>query len=252
MTGSTDRLWNRAQSYLAAGQTAPARATLESLLARDATNIHAHLILGGIAWREDRMRDSVRHALDAARIVTDEGADLVAVIAALIQIGECAMARECLKRPVFAQTKNSELLVQAAALQQMLGDHPTSLQLFERARAAGMDGLEFRFDLATQLSFNGRLKEAEAELEYCASKETTIGRVYVELARLRRQTPESNHLQLLDRQIARAVPGSMDHAGIEFARYKELEDLGRHDEAWNALAKASRNPSCRRSSLAPS
>ncbi|MDE2223757.1 MAG: sulfotransferase [Xanthomonadaceae bacterium] len=32
--------------------------------------------------------------------------------------------------------------------------------------------------------------------------------------------------------------GSPDHAALEFARYKELEDVGRYDEAWKALAKA--------------
>ncbi|HEV2606911.1 MAG TPA: sulfotransferase [Xanthomonadaceae bacterium] len=237
MNAAVERFWRRAQNYLATEQIEAGRAALESLLVRDPTYIHAHLLLGGIAWKQDRMGEAVRHALDAARVVTDDGFSLLTVIRGLLHVGEFVAARQCLQRPFFARTGDAETLAQAAALSHLLGDHPASLALYERAHAAGMDTLEVRLDLATELSFNGRFKEAEAELEYCATKGATNGRVYVELARLRRQTPERNHLQLLERRFALAAPGSMDKAAIEFARYKELEDLGRHDEAWAALAR---------------
>jgi tetratricopeptide (TPR) repeat protein len=236
MTASVDRLWRRAQAYLAANQIASARAALDSLLARDPTHIHAHLVLGGIAWMSDRMRDATRHALDAARVVPDDAALLGAVVAALLQVGEYVAARAILRRPLLADTDDGALLLQLAGWQQMLGEHPAALSLFERAHAVGVDGPDYRFHHATQLSFNGRLSEAEAELECCAATGAPIGRAYVELARLRRQTPQRNHLELLDRMLSRVQPGTEDHAGLEFARYKELEDLGYHDDAWKALA----------------
>ena len=238
MTGSTERLWARAQNYLATEQIEAARVTLESLLVRDPAYIHAHLVLGGIAWKQDRMEDAVRHALDAARVVPDDGFSLLTVITGLLHVGEFLAARQCFQRPWFALTMDADLLAQAAALCHLMDDHPASLALYDRALAGGMDQLEFRFDRSLELSFNGRLQEAETELEHCAANGATNGRVYGELARLRRQTPERNHLQLLDRRVAFAAPGSMDKAAIEFARYKELEDLGRHDEAWIALARA--------------
>ena len=237
MNSAVERLWRRAQNYLATEQIDAARAVLESLLVRDPTNIHAHLLLGGIAWKQDRMGDAVRHTLDAARVVPDDGFSLLTVVRGLLHVGEFVAARQCLQRPLFAYTNDAETLTQAAALSHLLGDHPASLALYERAHAAGMDTPEVRLDLATELSFNGRFKEAEAELEQCAAKGATNGRVYVELARMRRQTPERNHLQLLESRFALAAPGSTDKAAIDFARYKEFEDLGRHDEAWAALAR---------------
>jgi tetratricopeptide (TPR) repeat protein len=211
---------------------------LEALLVRDRTHVRAHLLLHSLAWKEDRMRDSVRHAVDAARVAADDAELLVLVVSALLQVGECALARECLQRPSLDRVEHPDLLWRMAAFLYYLGDHPAAMQVFERARAAGADSQEFRSDFACQLSIVGRLQEAETEFEICAAMRTTVGRVYVELARLRRQTPEHNHLPLLDRQLALAASGSLDQAGIEFARYKELEDLGRYPEAWNALAHA--------------
>jgi tetratricopeptide (TPR) repeat protein len=231
-----DRLWRRAQGYLAAKQTVSARAALDAMVSRDPTHIHAHLILGGIAWANDRMRDATRHALDAASVVPDDATLLGAVIAALLQVGEHAAARACLQRPPLAHANDGALLMQLAGWNQMLGEHAASLHLYERAHGAGVDGPEYRFRRATQFSFNGRLREAEAELEHCVRMGAATGRAYVELARLRRQTPQRNHLELLEHMLAHVQPGTDDRAGLEFARYKELEDIGRHDDAWDALA----------------
>src|SRR6185437_9619269 len=104
--------------------------------------------------------------------------------------------------------------------------------------ASGVDGVQFRFFRATQLAFNGRLEEAEAELERCVEMEVPFGRAYVELARFQRATPERNHLALIAARIEQVEPVSEDEAALEFARYKELEDLERCDEAWQALNKA--------------
>ncbi len=57
------------------------------------------------------------------------------------------------------------------------------------------------------------------------------------LARMRKQTPESNHLDYIRRQLERVERGSEDHGAFEFAQFKVLEDLGRYDEAFDALAR---------------
>ncbi|HEY2345878.1 MAG TPA: sulfotransferase [Xanthomonadaceae bacterium] len=234
---ATERLWRRAQAYLAEGHVEAGRMALESLLARDPSNIHAHLVLAGIAWKEDRMRDAVRHTLDAARFVPDDGLSLLTVITGLLHVGESAAAWHCLRHPLFARTSEFNVLAHAAALTHRLGDHVASMDFYDRLQATGMDEPGLCFDRAVELSFAGRLDEAETELERLVAKGTTIGRAYLELARLRRQTPERNHATLLERRAAFAAPGSVDKAALEFARYKELEDLGRHDEAWEALAR---------------
>jgi tetratricopeptide (TPR) repeat protein len=111
------------------------------------------------------------------------------------------------------------------------------LALLDRAIAAGLDNPDIRYMRSVQLTFNGRTSEAEAELEACLRGGTSYGRAAVTLARLRKQTPQSNHLELIRARRARAMPRSEDHAALEFALYKELEDLGDHAAAWDALER---------------
>ena len=54
---------------------------------------------------------------------------------------------------------------------------------------------------------------------------------------MRTQTAASNHLGLIDAALAKVDPASEDRIALEFARYKELEDLQRHAEAWPALVR---------------
>lgn len=234
-----ERLWSRARRYLDAGQTAPARATLESIIARDPTDVGAHLILAGLAWADDRAREATRCALVAAKYVADDPGMIVAVANALVQVGEGRAASELLARPVLAGSDlDGGLLMRLADLHQRLEQHAEALACHERARRFGQVGDQFHLLHAIQLAFNGRLEEAGSELEDCAARSTPEGRAYLELARLRRATPSRNHLAQIERQITLVAQGGEDHAALEFARYKELDDLERFDEAWQALEQA--------------
>lgn len=237
MNDRVEKLWSRAQGYLRAGQVGAARIALETLVQRYPAHTEAHLYLGGIAWEEDRVRDATRHALDAARELPPNPMLMADVSAALLQAGEVVAARACLEHPLLAASTNGAVLGRLAGLRDRLREHGAALAAIDRARQAGVDGPELRYSRGMQLIFNGRLDEAEAELEACLRMDARgSGRAALELSRLRRQTPERNHLAELDQRLQRVARGSIDHAAVEFARYKELEDLGRHDEAWAALA----------------
>lgn len=237
MSVTTDRRLSKAQNYLAHGQVDAARIMLESLAQRDPENTEAHLLLGGIAWEEDRVRDATRHALDAARELPDDAAVLGDMAGALVQVGEVVAARACLDHATLAHTTAVNVLEHVASLRYTLGEHAEALALLDRAKAAGSDGPKFHFSRGMQLAFNGRLEEAEAELEASLRMRGAPGRAAFELARLRTQTPQRNHLDDLAQRLQNVTSGSEDHAGVEFARYKELEDLGRYDEAWKSLAR---------------
>jgi len=57
------------------------------------------------------------------------------------------------------------------------------------------------------------------------------------LTRLHKQTAEKNHLNDLRERLQEVEQGTEDHAALEFAVYKELEDTGRYDLAWGALER---------------
>lgn len=240
MSQARERDWQRASRYLLNGLPAPARAIMESLVARNPEDAAAWLALFHLEMREGKVRIAAEHARNAARGHSSNPELLCEITSALAAVGEAAEAMQCLGRAARFDIGSAALMFRIALHFQMLGDHDAALEWMNRARAAGAADPQFHFCRAVQLMFHGRLGDAESELEACAFAEPPFGKAMAQLSQLRRQTAERNHLERLGQQIQRTMPGSEDHAALEFARYKELEDLGRHEQAWDALAQANR------------
>ena len=233
---SNERLWNRAQRYLAEGQTVPARVALESFLQREPTHAEAHLILANIAWKDYRLRDATHHAKSAARNMPDDAMLIANVADILHKVGEIVAARACMDRAT-ADTRDGAVLMRVAELRGMLGEHPESLSLLDRAGAAGINDADYHYQRALELTFNGRLPEAESEHETSLQIDPANGRAVLALARMRKEVAQPEQLALLAERIRNVAPGSVNHASLEFAMYEELERAGRYDEAWPALSR---------------
>ena len=233
----TQRLWLRAQQHIADGHLDAAASNLQALLEREPRNAQARMLLSSVALGRGRLRQGCAEAIAAAQALPDDAEMIATVATCLFRVGETAATRQCMQHPEIARTRDAPALARLAHVWQMLGEHAAALALMDRARALGFDNPEFRYFRALQLQFNGRLHEAEREIEACLRQGPTHGRASLTLARLHRQTAARNHLDYIVRQLPRVEQGSEDHAAFEFARYKELEDLGRHDEAWEALQR---------------
>ncbi len=238
MTDSTTKYWDRAQRYLANGQTTAARISLESLLQRNPTHIPSLLTLMVIALAENRVRVATTLALTASQHLPDDPVLITDVADALLQVGEPVAARTCMDHRALADTNDAVVLARLAKLRQVVGDHAQALTLLTDADEKGLDSADFRFDLGQELIFNGHLREGEMELGKSLALSPSHGLAALALARLRTQTPQDNHLSDLKLRLQSVMQGSEDHAALEFALHKELEDLGRYDEAWDALARA--------------
>ena len=241
------RLWQRAQQHVAEGRLDAAEASLRALLEREPRNVPARMLLSSVCLGRGRLRDGCAEAVAAAQALPDD-AELIATTAmCLFRVGETVATRQCMQHPEIARARDAPALARLAHVWQMLGEHGQALLLMDRALALGFDNPEFRYFRALQLQFNGQLQDAEREIEACLRQGRNHGRAWLTLARLRRQTPAGNHLDELVGQLRHVELGSEDHAALEFALYKTLEDLGRHDEAWQALTRgnavmAARNP----------
>ena len=234
---SVERLWLRAQQYIASDQITAAKITLESLLKRDPSRTDARMLLAATILNEGRVREAAAHALAAAQTLPDDADAVGATAHCLLRLGEMVAARDCLNRPGAINTSDGRLLTVLAHAQQKLGDHRAALALMDRAQAAGYDTADFHYYRGLQLQFNGRIGEAQRELEEGLRLGLTIGLASWTLARMRKQTPEANHLQHIRRRLESVERGSEDHGALEFALSKELEDLGHYDDAFAALAR---------------
>ncbi|HEY3520638.1 MAG TPA: sulfotransferase [Rhodanobacteraceae bacterium] len=232
------QLWSQAQNHLAAKRAAPARVALEALLAADPAHTLARLALCNLAWRQDRVREAAEHALCAARSVPDYPDLICETAGVLLRVGETVAARECLQRDVLKSVTSDTLLIRLADHWHALGEHAEALARADRARELGFDGDGVRHRRGRELVCLGREDEAEPELELALLLGSTHGEIAIELGNLRVQSRERNHFNTLAGGIKNAARGSRDHAALEFALYKELEDVGRYDDAWAALARA--------------
>ncbi|HEY3520639.1 MAG TPA: sulfotransferase [Rhodanobacteraceae bacterium] len=247
MNGSLQEYWNRAQQYLSSGQIAAARAQYEALEARAPDHLRTLLLATQIAWNEDRVRDASRTALVAARAAAGNAAALDDAVRALVEVGEEREAIAELLRATRSGAEPGPFLWAAALHLQRLGLHAEALAVLERVRVLGFKGPALDFYLGQELLYNGRREEAEVRLREAVEQAPAFGTAMLPLVRLRRQTREDNALALIERGLGEAAGGTRDEAALDFARYHTLEDLGRHEEAWEALARGNdrmrkRNP----------
>ena len=241
--GATDpmpaeqRLWTQARAHIAQHRWNEATRVLDALRRNPAETIPASLLLASVSLATGNVRAAVAHLQQAAASLPGNINAIARVAQALSRIGETRAARACLAHAEVTRSIDARALLMLAHVSQAMGLHAEALALMERARARGLDGADFRYFHALQLQFNGRIDEAEAEMESCLAVGPTFGRASLTLARVRKQTIASNHVDSIRSRLAAVEQGSEDHAAFEFALHKELDDLGRHDEAWHALLR---------------
>lgn len=112
----------------------------------------------------------------------------------------------------------------------------------EWAQRARPDWPELLVELGTAYMAEGRLDEAEAALERAIALAPLMTPAHAVLAELRRWTPETAHVQRLEAALADPGLHPGERAGLGFALFKELDDLGRTDAAWDVLVRS--NEAC--------
>lgn len=124
-----------------------------------------------------------------------------------------------------------------------LGDlcYRTNLQAdairhFERAHALVGDHPGLLYDMAVARFFSGDADGAEADLERTIAAAPQAAQALYLRATLRRQTPDRNHVDDLERRLRGGFRQAEDEASALYALAKELEDLGEYDGSFAALA----------------
>ncbi len=115
------------------------------------------------------------------------------------------------------------------------GRHQQAIACFERAVELDPERAGLHFNHAASLKFLGRFAEAEAAYEACVRCDPHFWRAHSALAATRRQSPERNHLARLERLLTTDPLDPDAELHLRHALAKELEDLGRDDEAFGHL-----------------
>jgi tetratricopeptide (TPR) repeat protein len=130
--------------------------------------------------------------------------------------------------------------------------HEEAIEAFRRQVALVPNLPLARFRLAFSLTAMGDAEDADRELEACIRIDPRFWPAHLSLAKLKRQTQESNHIERLTSLLARYgnVPEAQKYLNMALA--KECEDLGDYANAFehyrlgNAVGRERRRDSSRR------
>lgn len=245
LSAAESRLWRRSRQYLDTDQLAAAQAVLEALVQRVPHEPVFRMELAQVMFRREQPRAATAQWLQVAnaRLPDDPGLVLT-LVQHLCHVGEVLAARACLDHLATVGAVSAEHWAEQAQLRSMLGEFPECRATLDRALAAGSDTPDDHYLDAMLFQFGGDVSRAEAVLDECLRRWPFFGGAALALANLRRQTPATNHLDFLQGQLRRlpdddATPSdNLVRAEFEAAVFKELDDLGRHDEAWSALSRS--------------
>lgn len=132
------------------------------------------------------------------------------------------------------------LLISFAAQLSYLNEQEHALLLLDEAKRGDPDYPPTLVARAQILTYLGRFDQAEADLLRSLARAPEIAQSYWLISRLRQQKPGANHVDAIRKQLARSGRSNDDIALLAFALHKELDDLGDHAGAWQALEQACR------------
>lgn len=236
-------LRRRARQLVEAQQFAAASKVLAVLADQLPDSPAVRMDLAAVLLRCGRLRDSTTQLLEAAKSAWPEPALGLQIAKGLVFGGEIVAARACLDRLEALPELPALLLSELAHLRWKMREVPAARRLIDRAIAAGADAPHEHHLQAMLLQFAGEIDAAAQVLETCLRRWPAFGNAALARSSLRRQNADSHHLDFLTHQLARLpaaskVPAEMaNRAAFEAAMFKELDDLGRHAEAWPALAR---------------
>ncbi len=119
-----------------------------------------------------------------------------------------------------------------------LGQHEEAHRLYARATELAPADPRFWYNLACSERSFGRLAEAEAACDRALALDEAQYPSWLLRSELRVQSAAENHVDALRAQLARAAGDYRAQVFLGYALGKELDDLGRYDEAFAAFARA--------------
>jgi tetratricopeptide (TPR) repeat protein len=119
-----------------------------------------------------------------------------------------------------------------------LGSYERANTLYRRAAALGGGSARFWYNLASSERSFGRLQNAEEACDRAITLDSQHYQSYLLRSELRKQSDDNNHVTEMERMLAHPKATDRAHMFLGYALGKELDDLGRHSEAFRWFSQA--------------
>jgi tetratricopeptide (TPR) repeat protein len=176
----------------------------------------------------------------AAKTTCTPAHGLLATI--LLRLGRPAEAEAAVEKALAYPLGSAEAYAALAYVSVALERHERASALYERATQLSPNEPGHWFNLAARARALGRLEQAEVACDRAIALNPREYRAYLLRSEVRVQTVAANHVEQLRRELARADLPDGGRVLLGYALGKELDDLGRYQEAfsWFAVAASTR------------
>ena len=234
------KLSQRATRRTEAGDLDAARTVWQEALALAPESSEVMLELSYVESLADHLGLAHTWCLRAAQRPPAAPQDQISLIRRLRTFNEVPVLRAFVAQVLEQARAPQAVLLECARQLSNLNDPELALRCAEQALAAVPGDLSARVLRAQLLAQFNRNAEAATELNQVLALNPGIPIAWWMLSRLRQQTPESNHVAQLRSLLARPGLRAIDTAALARALHKELDDLGDHAGAWEALERMCR------------
>lgn len=237
MSISTEARLGAARQLMVAGKVAEARAINDALLVADPKHVGALIQRSRIESAADNYRLARDYTIEAYQLGPVLPRDHLNLLRRLRTFGLAERFHKAATSLPVELLSREQPLQLLASMFNTLDDPARALQYAEMGLSLNPEAIPLQLAKAQALMFLGRLEEDEQFLLECLRKKPGLAFAWWMLSRLRKQSPDSNHVAMLRRELAEARhPDDVTFLG--YALHKELDDLGDTAGAYEALALA--------------
>lgn len=230
-------LYAQAIAALNRGEWQKAQSLAMSLLKQAPHHAGVHYVAGAAALQLGQMPLAAELSRRAVSL-NPERADYAAQLARVLAVGRFIReAVEVADKAMALMPEDPLTLDTLGVVYTQANEHGKAIEVFSRAAALMPNRASYRFNLATSLTFSGRIDEAEREHQSCLTLDPGYWKAYLALSQLRRQTEASNHVSWFESVLPSAERNADALMYLHLALAKEYEDLGRYETAFDHLTK---------------
>ena len=236
MTSHTlQQLSARAERHAEAGDFKAARGDWLGALALAPASAEIMLELSYVESLAGHYRQAEEWTLRAAQARPRSIPALLSLIQRLRTFNQVLVMRHVVGGLLGNQQVPHGVLVECARQLSNVNDVDLALDCAKAAVDRGPDDLSARLFRGHLLGSHGHIDEAIADLDWVLQRNPRIAIGWWMLARLRKQTPQDNHVASLRGLLRMPELDPASEAALARALHKELDDLGDHAGAWRAL-----------------
>jgi len=203
----------------------------------DSANMPAQFRLAVDHLKAGRYRDALDVTLAAAKLAPGGPAELIELAKRLMYFNQSGPMRELATRLLSKPVWHAAAEADFAALLSMTGEQALAASLLDRAIAVIGATPAAIYNRSQMHLYSGRMAAAEADLRQCLRLEPGMTKAYWALSKLPKTAATTQELSAMRALASRVAAGSQDEVFLRFALFNRLDQLERHDQAWQELAR---------------